>query len=70
MKIVPNLLEMESETVLTQHIIKNWTLAYIKPDWPLQRNQDDNCAKKKSDEAAVLTIYLPTILVLSYRLRY
>ena len=27
-KITPDRLTMESETVLTQYIIKNWTLAY------------------------------------------
>ena len=27
-KITPDLLTMESETVLTQYIIMNWTLAY------------------------------------------
>ena len=27
-KITPDLLIMESETVLTQYIIMNWTLAY------------------------------------------
>ena len=27
-KMTPDLLTMESETVLTQYIIKNWTLAY------------------------------------------
>ena len=28
MMVSPNMLAMESETVLTQYIIKNWTLAY------------------------------------------
>ena len=28
MMVTPNMLAMESETVLTQYIIKNWTLAY------------------------------------------
>ena len=28
MMITPNMMAMESETVLTQYIIKNWTLAY------------------------------------------
>ena len=26
--VTPHMLAMESETVLTQYIIKNWTLAY------------------------------------------
>ena len=29
MEVVPNLLRMESKTVLTQYIIKNWTLGYV-----------------------------------------
>ena len=28
MEITPNIITMESETVLTQYIITNWTLAY------------------------------------------
>ena len=32
MKIIPNNISMESETVLTQYLITNWTLAYKDVD--------------------------------------
>ena len=35
-KITPDLLTMESETVLTQYIIMNWTLAYKNMSKTLQ----------------------------------
>ena len=34
MEVVPNALRMESQTVLTQYIIKNWTLDYVDKSDP------------------------------------
>ena len=63
MEIVPNALRMESQTVLTQYIIKNWTLDYVdKSD--LSRGITMVLVFRRRIMNAILTIYLPTILVL------
>ena len=64
MSILPSRLVMESETVLTQYIIKNWTLTYIN-----MTDQDEGIKMelvlKRRIMNALMTIYLPTILVLT-----
>ena len=61
--VVPQTLTMESHTLLTQYVIRNWTLGYV--------NQTDaslgimvELVLRRRIMNAVLTIYLPTILVL------
>ena len=63
MKVVPNLLSMESKTVLTQYIIKNWTLGYVNKSNPSQGITMKLVFRRRIMNA-ILTIYLPTILVL------
>merc|ERR1719219_1087250 len=63
MELTPNNLMMESETVLTQYIITNWTLTYknaSNTDAGLQMTM----VFKRRLLNAILTVYLPTILVL------
>ena len=63
MAITPHLLDMESETVLTQYLITNWTLTYNN-----ESNVDAGIKMtlvlKRRILNAILTVYLPTILVL------
>ena len=54
---------MESHTVLTQYIIKNWTLDYVDEDDP-SRGLTMVIVFRRRIMNAILTIYLPTILVL------
>merc|ERR1719193_1117343 len=64
MELTPNNLMMESETVLTQYIITNWTLTYknaSNTDAGLQMT----LVFKRRLLNAILTVYLPTILVLT-----
>ena len=63
MEIVPNALRMESQTVLTQYIIKNWTLDYVDKSDP-SRGINMMLVFRRRIVNAILTIYLPTILVL------
>ena len=63
MEILPNRLSMESHTVLTQYIIKNWTLDYVDEDDP-SRGLTMVIVFRRRIMNAILTIYLPTILVL------
>ena len=63
MEVVPNRLRMESQTVLTQYIIKNWTLDYVDQDEP-SRGITMVIVFRRRIMNAILTIYLPTILVL------
>ena len=63
MEILPNRLSMESHTVLTQYIIKNWTLDYVDEDDP-SRGLTMVIVFRRRIMTAILTIYLPTILVL------
>ena len=54
---------MESQTVLTQYIIKNWTLDYVDQNDP-SRGITMVLVFRRRIMNAILTIYLPTILVL------
>ena len=81
-KITPDLLTMESETVLTQYIIMNWTLAYKNISnihQYITEGRRDNAMLSAGDPSqgirmtiilqrriinAILTIYLPTLLIL------
>lgn len=64
MMVTPNMLAMESETVLTQYIIKNWTLAYNNITDPNQGIRMEIVLKRRIMNA-VLTVYLPTLLILT-----
>ena len=63
MEVVPNRLSMDSQTVLTQYIIKNWTLDYVDQNDP-SRGITMVLVFRRRIMNAILTIYLPTILVL------
>ena len=54
---------MDSQTVLTQYIIKNWTLDYVDQKDP-SRGITMVLVFRRRIMNAILTIYLPTILVL------
>ena len=63
MKIIPNIISMESETLLIQYLITNWTLAnkdVDNVDFGIQMT----IVLKRWILNAILTVYLPTILVL------
>jgi hypothetical protein len=64
MMITPHRLAMESETVLTQYLITNWTLGYIN-----ETDADSGIMMtlvlKRRILNAILTVYLPTLLVLT-----
>ena len=63
MEITPHVITMESETVLTQYLITNWTLAYNNAsnvDSGIQMTIVLKCRILN----AILTVYLPTVLVL------
>jgi len=64
MMVTPNMLFMESETVLTQYIIKNWTLAYNNMTDPNAGIRMELVLKRRIMNA-VLTVYLPTLLILT-----
>ena len=61
MKITPNIIAMESETELTQYLITNWTLAYKDSD---NVGIQMTIVLKRRLLNAILTVYLPTVLVL------
>ena len=63
MKITPNIIAMESETELTQYIITNWTLAYKDSD-NVDLGIQMTIVLKRRLLNAILTVYLPTVLVL------
>ena len=63
MEVVPNALRMESQTVLTQYIRKNWTLDYVDKSVP-SKGITMVLVFRRRIMNAILTIYLPTILVL------
>ena len=63
MEIRPHLITMESETVLTQYLITNWTLAY-KNASNVDSGIQMTIVLKRRILNAILTVYLPTILVL------
>ena len=67
MKITPHIITMESETVLTQYIITNWTLAYNNAsnvDMGIQMT----VVLKRRILNAILTVYLPTGTCTVYKL--
>ena len=63
MEITPHVINMESETVLTQYIITNWTLEY-KNASNVGAGIQMTLVLKRRILNAILTVYLPTILVL------
>ena len=63
MEIRPHLITMESETVLTQYLITNWTLAYNNAS-NVDSGIQMTIVLKRRILNAILTVYLPTILVL------
>ena len=63
MEITPHIIAMESETVLTQYIITNWTLDYKNASMVSDGIQMTLVLKRRILNA-ILTVYLPTILVL------
>ena len=63
MEITPHIITMESETVLTQYIITNWTLDYKNASMVSDGIQMTFVLKRRVLNA-ILTVYLPTILVL------
>ena len=63
MEITPHILTMESETVLTQYLITNWTLEY-KDTSNVNAGIKMTLVLKRRILNAILTVYLPTILVL------
>ena len=63
MEIRPHLIAMESETVLTQYLITNWTLAYNNAS-NVDSGIQMTIVLKRRILNAILTVYLPTILVL------
>ena len=63
MEITPNIITMESETVLTQYLITNWTLAYNNAS-DVDSGIQMTIVLKRRILNAILTIYLPTVLVL------
>ena len=63
MEITPHRITMESGTVLTQYLITNWTLAYnniSNVDAGIQMT----VVLKRRILNSILTVYLPTVLVL------
>ena len=63
MEITPHIITMESETVLTQYIITNWTLDYKNASMVSDGIQMTLVLKRRILNS-ILTVYLPTILVL------
>ena len=63
MEITPHIITMKSETVLTQYIITNWTLEY-KNTSDISAGIKMTLVLKRRILNAILTVYLPTILVL------
>ena len=63
MQITPNIIAMESETVLTQYLITNWTLAYNNAS-NVDSGIQMTIVLKRRILNAILTVYLPTVLVL------
>ena len=63
MEITPHILTMESETVLTQYLITNWTLEY-KNASNVDAGIQMTIVLKRRILNSILTVYLPTVLVL------
>ena len=63
MEITPNIITMESETVLTQYLITNWTLTYNNAS-NVDSGIQMTIVLKRRILNSILTVYLPTVLVL------
>ena len=63
MEITPHIITMESETVLTQYLITNWTLAYNNAS-NVDAGIQMTVVLKRRILNSILTVYLPTVLVL------
>ena len=63
MEITPHIITMESGTVLTQYLITNWTLAYNNAS-NVDAGIQMTLVLKRRILNAILTVYLPTALVL------
>ena len=63
MEITPHIITMESELVLTQYLITNWTLAYTNAS-NVDTGIQMTVVLKRRILNAILTVYLPTVLVL------
>jgi len=63
MVITPDQIVMEGETVLTQYIIPFWSLSYVNQTDPNQGIEMTIILKRRIINA-IMTIYLPTILIL------
>ena len=64
MEIAPKIIRMESETILTQYLITNWTLTYNNASTVADGIQMTLVLKRRILNA-ILTVYLPTLLVLT-----
>ena len=64
MEVSPKTISMESETVLTQYLITNWTLTYNNASMVEDGIQMILVLKRRILNA-ILTVYLPTLLVLT-----
>ena len=63
MEITPHMITMESRTVLTQYLITNWTLAYNNAS-NVDAGIQTTIVLKRRILNSILTVYLPTVLVL------
>ena len=63
MEITPHIITMESGTVLTQYLITNWTLAYNNAS-NVDAGIQMTVVLKRRILNSILTVYLPTVLVL------
>ena len=64
MEVSPKIISMESETVLTQYLITNWTLTYNNASM-VDNGIQMTLVLKRRILNAILTVYLPTLLVLT-----
>ena len=64
MELTPHMITMESETALTQYLITNWPLAYNNAS-NMDAGIQLTVVLKRRILNAILTVYLPTVLVLT-----
>ena len=64
LQISPANITMESDTVLTQYIIKKWSLDFINPESE-EEGIKLTIVFRRRIMNAVLTVYLPTVLILT-----
>ena len=64
MEVSPKMIRMESETILTQYLITNWMLTYKNASMVDDGIQMTLVLKRRILNA-ILTVYLPTLLVLT-----